>query len=69
MLGLDICPRALPALLGLVEGYLTGKGEILGAWNGAPLLMAPCHGLRLPQLSFSHTAPMGGCDQDSVDSV
>jgi len=35
MLGLDIRPRALPASMGPVERYFTGKVEISGAWTGA----------------------------------
>ena len=69
MLGLDIGPRALPATMGAVEGYFTGKVEITGAWTGAVLL----HGSRqLAQAAaaviFSHEAG-GGSEQDSLDAM
>ena len=63
MLGLDIRPRALPASMGPVEGYFTGKVEISGVWTGAVLLH------RFRQLDkaaaaviFSHE-PGGGSEQ------
>ncbi len=69
MLGLDISPRALPATMGAVEGYFTGKVEISGAWTGAVLL----HGSRqLAQAAaaviFSHGAGEGS-EQDSLDAM
>ena len=69
MFGLDIQPRALPAEMGAVEGYFTGKVEISGAWTGAVLL----HGSRqLAQAAaaviFSHEFG-GGSEQDSLDAM
>ncbi len=69
ILGLDIRPRALPASMGPVAGYLTGKVEISGAWTGAVLL----HGSRelaaaAAAVIFS-TEPDAGTDQDSVDAM
>jgi len=69
MLGLDIQPRTLPAEMGAVEGYFTGKVEISGAWTGAVLL----HGSRqlaaaAAAVIFSHEAG-GGPEQDSLDAM
>ncbi len=69
ILGLDIRPRALPASMGPVEGYLTGKVEISGAWTGAVLL----HGSRelaaaAASVIFSHESG-GGSEQDSMDAM
>ena len=69
MLGLDIGPRALPATMGPVEGYFTGKVEIAGAWTGAVLL----HGSR--QLAQAAAAVIFSQDvgetseQDSLDAM
>lgn len=69
MLGLDIRPRALPASMGPVEGYLTGKVEISGVWTGAVLL----HGSR--QLAMEAAAviflnePGGVTEQDAFDAM
>ncbi len=69
MLGLAIGPRALPATMGPVDGYFTGKVEISGAWTGAVLL----HGSRqlaaaAAAVIFSHEAD-GGPEQDSMDAM
>jgi len=69
MLGLDIYLRALPASMGQVDGYFTGKVEISGAWAGAVLL----HGSRqlaaaAAAVIFSHE-PGGGPEQDSMDAM
>lgn len=69
MLGLDIHLRALPAAMGPVEGYFTGKVEISGAWTGAVLL----HGSRqlaegAAAVIFPHE-PAGGSEQDSLDAM
>ena len=69
MLGLDIHPCALPASMGAVAGYLTGKVEISGSWTGAVLL----HGSRelaeaAAALIFAHE-PGGGSEQDSLDAM
>jgi chemotaxis protein CheX len=67
MLALDIRPRALPALMGPVEGYFTAKVDISGAWTGAVLL----HGSRqlaAAAVIFSHE-PGGGSEQDSLDAM
>ncbi|MDH5563934.1 MAG: chemotaxis protein CheX [Nitrospirota bacterium] len=69
MLGLDIRPGSLPASMGPVDGYFTGKVEISGAWTGAVLL----HGSRqlaqaAADMIFSHE-PGGGSEQDSLDAM
>ncbi len=69
MLGLDIQPRALPASMGPVEGYYTGKVEISGAWAGAVLL----HGSRqlaaeAAAVIFAHESGEWSV-QDSIDAM
>jgi chemotaxis protein CheX len=69
MLGLNIRPRALPALMGSVEGSFTGKVEIPGAWTGAVLW----HGSRqlaesAAAVIFSHE-PGCGSEEDSLDAM
>jgi len=69
LLGLEIHPCALPASMGPVDGYFTGKVEISGAWTGAVLL----HGSRqlaqaAADMIFSHE-PGGGSVQDSLDAM
>ena len=69
VLGLDIAPRALPAEMGPVDGHLTGKVEISGAWTGLVLL----HGSReladaAATVIFS-TEAGARSEQDSLDAM
>lgn len=68
MLGLDIYPRTVPASMGLVDGYFTGKVEISGAWTGAELLHGSRHiGPSCSRGVFSHEAD-GVSEQDFLDA-
>lgn len=69
MLGLDIHPNMLPSVLEPGEGFLTGRVEISGAWNGVVLL----HGTS--QLARSAASRIFACEildvtqQDLMDAV
>ena len=69
MLGLDIQPRVLPASLDTGAGYLTGRVEISGAWNGVVLL----HGsIQLAQAAASvifSNSNGAVTEQDQMDAM
>lgn len=69
MLGLDIGPRALPATMGPVEGYFTGKVEISGAWTGAVLLNGSRQLAKAAAAVIFAHEPGGGPEQDSLDAM
>ena len=69
MLGLNIRPRRFHAVLQPREGFLTGRVEISGAWNGVVLL----HGSS--QLARSAASEIFACEkfdvtqQDLMDAI
>lgn len=69
MLGLDIHPHSGEAVLQPTQGFLTGRVEISGAWNGVVLL----HGSSqlaesAASMIFANGAP-GVTEQDKLDAM
>ncbi len=69
MLGLEIHPRALPVSIGPVEGNLTGKVEISGAWTGVVLLHGSHELAAEAAAVIFSTEAGGGTAQDSLDAM
>ena len=69
MLELDIHPRTLPAVLEPSEGFLTGRVEISGTWNGVVLLHGSAQLAHSAALKFFGNGDADVTQQDLMDAM